>query len=98
MKYLLGAAVRKDLIFASVLTLFPLCAQAASSIPNDCWFGVMTLDKAPHGQLVASGPVAQWRVGMSLVLYSTKEDYAQINALAEKGQTASFDVGAGARR
>jgi len=52
----------------------------------------MAIDNAPHGQLVASGPVAQWRVGMSLVLYPTKEDYAQINALAEKGQTATFDT------
>jgi len=52
----------------------------------------MAPDKAPHGQLVASGPVSQWRVGMSLVLYPTKEDYAQINALAEKGQTGTFDT------
>lgn len=52
----------------------------------------MAPDNAPHGQLVASGPVAQWRVGMSLVLYPTKEDYAQVNALAEKGQTATFDT------
>jgi hypothetical protein len=43
-------------------------AQAAPSVPNDCWFGVMTPDKAPHGQPVATGPVAQWRVGMSLVV------------------------------
>jgi hypothetical protein len=39
--------------------------------------GVMAPEKAPHGQLVATGPVAQWRVGMPLVLYPTKEDYAQ---------------------
>ena len=84
--------MRKHLIFASALTLFPLCAQAATSTPNDCWFGVMALDQAPHGQLVARGPVAQWRVGMSLVLYPTKEDYAQVNALAEKGETATFDT------
>ena len=83
--------MRKHLILASALTLFPLYAHAASSIPNDCWFGVMAPDRAPHGQLVASGPVAQWRVGMSLVLYPTKEDYAALNALAEKGQTGTFD-------
>src|SRR5271168_618548 len=79
-------------IFASVLLLFPLHAQAAPSIPNDCWFGVMAPDRAPHGQLVASGPVAQWRVGKSFVLYPTKEDYAQLNVLAEKGQTGTFDT------
>jgi oligopeptide transport system ATP-binding protein len=31
-------------------------------------------DNAPHGQLVATGPVAQWRAGVPLVLYSTKGD------------------------
>lgn len=80
------------MIFAFALSLSPPCAHAASSIPNDCWFGVLTPDKALHGALVATGPVAQWRVGMSLVLYSTKEDDAQINVLAEKGQTATFDT------
>jgi hypothetical protein len=45
--------------------------KRAPSVPNDCWFGVMAPDKAPHGQLVATGPVAQWRVGMSLVVYPT---------------------------
>ena len=77
-------------LFAS-LTMTAL-AQAAPSVPNDCWFGVMAPDKAPHGQLVATGPVAQWRVGMSLVVYPTKENYEQINALAEKGQTGTFDT------
>jgi hypothetical protein len=52
----------------------------------------MAPDKALHGQLVASGPVAQWRVGVPLVLYPTKEDYEQISALAEKGQTGTFDT------
>jgi hypothetical protein len=66
--------------------------DAASSIPNDCWSGVMAPEKAPHGQLVARGPVEQWRVGMPLVLYPTKEDYAQIIALAGKGQTGTFDT------
>jgi hypothetical protein len=79
-------------IFASALLVFPLHAQAAPSVPNDCWFGVMARDKAPHGQLVATGPVAQWRVGMSLVVYPTKENYEQITALAEKGQTGTFDT------
>lgn len=78
--------------FASTLILFPLLAQAAPSIPNDCWSGVMAAEKAPHGQLVATGPVAQWRVGMSLVVYPTKENYEQITALAEKGQTGTFDT------
>jgi hypothetical protein len=72
-------------IFASALLLFPLHAQAAPPIPNDCWFGVMARDKAPHGQLVATGPVVQCRLGMSLVVYPTKENYEQITALAEKG-------------
>src|SRR3977135_1339654 len=77
------------LIFASALLLFPLHAQAAPPVPNDCGSGVMAPDKAPHGQLVATGPVAQWRVGMSLVVYPTKENYEQITALAEKGQTGT---------
>ena len=79
-------------IFASALLLFPLHAQAAPSVADDCWFGVMGPDKAPHGQLVATGSVAQWRVGMSLVVYPTKENYEQITALAEKGQTGTFDT------
>lgn len=52
----------------------------------------MAAEKAPHGQLVATGPVAQWRVGMSLVVYPTKENYEQILALGEKGQTGTFDT------
>ena len=83
------------LILALALLLFPLHAQAAPSVPNDCWSGVMAPDKAPQGQLVATGPVAQWRVGMSLVVYPTKETYEQINALMEKGQTATFDTSRG---
>src|ERR1700730_16882939 len=80
------------LILAFALLLFPLPAQAAPSIPNDCWSGVMAPEKAAHGQLVATGPVAQWRVGMSLVVYTTKENYEQVTALAEKGQTGTFDT------
>jgi hypothetical protein len=80
------------LIFASALLLFPLCAEAAPSVPNDCWFGVMAADKAPHGQLVATGPVAQWRVGSPVVVYPTKETYEQINALMEKGETGTYDT------
>jgi hypothetical protein len=80
------------LIFASALLLFPLHAQAAPSVPNDCWSGVMTPDKAPHGQFVAIGPVAQWGVGMPLVVYPTRENFEQIIALAKKGQTATFDT------
>jgi len=79
-------------IFASALLLFPLHAQAAPSVADDCWFGVMGPDKAPHGQLVATGSVAQWRVGMSFVVYPTKENYEPITALAEKGQTGTFDT------
>jgi hypothetical protein len=52
----------------------------------------MAPEKAPHGQLVATGPVAQWRIGMSLIVYPTKENYEQITALAEKGQTGTFDT------
>lgn len=79
-------------ILPFALLPFPLHAQAAPPVPNDCWSGVMAPEKAPHGQLVATGPVAQWRVGMSLVVYPTKENYEQINALAEKGQTGTFDT------
>ena len=80
------------LILAFALLLFPAHSQAAPSVPNDCWSGVMAPDKAPRGQLVATGSVAQWRVGMSLVLYPTKENYEQITSLAEKGQTGTFDT------
>ena len=52
----------------------------------------MASEKAAHGQLVATGPVVQWRVGMSLVVYPTKETYEQISALAEKGQTGTYDT------
>ncbi len=45
-----------------------------------------------HGQLVATGTVAQWRVDMPLVVYPTKETAAQVTALMEKGQTATFDT------
>lgn len=41
---------------------------------------------------MASGPVAQWRVGTSFVLYPTKKEYAQLNVLAEKGQPGTFDT------
>jgi hypothetical protein len=84
--------MRKYQILASALTLVPLYAHAAPSIPNDCWFGVMAPEKAPHGLLVASGPVTQWRVGVPLVLYPTKEDFEQLNALAGKGQTGTYDT------
>ena len=84
--------MRIRLIFVSALVLFPLHPQAAPSVPNDCWFGVVAPDDAPHGQLVATGPVAQWRVGMPLVVYPTRENYEQITALAEKGQTGTFDT------
>ncbi len=80
------------LLFASAVLLFPLFAQAAPSVPKDCWFGIMALDGAPHGQLVATGPVAQWRVGMSLVVYPTKETDKQITALMDKGQTGTYDT------
>lgn len=80
------------LILASALLLLPLDAHAASSTPNDCWFGVMASGKATRGQLVATGPVLQWRVGMSLTLYPTKEPDELANALSEKGQTDTFDM------
>jgi hypothetical protein len=83
--------VGKHLIVAA-LTLLPPSAQAASTVPNDCWFGVMAPERAPHGQLVATGPVAQWRVGVPVVLYPTREDFAQLSALTEKGHTGTFDT------
>jgi hypothetical protein len=66
--------------------------HAASSVPNDCWFGVMAADKAAHGRLIATGPVTQWRVGTPLVVYSTVENYDQIQALAAQGKTGTFDT------
>lgn len=80
------------MLLAPTLLLLSLSAQAAPAAPNDCWFGAMSAKNASHGQLVATGPVAQWRVGMSLVVYPTKETYEQITALAEKGQTGTFDT------
>ena len=84
--------IPKRLLLASALLFLPTHARAAAPVPSDCWFGLMAPDKAPHGQLVATGPVAQWRVGMSLVVYPTKENYEQTTALAEKGQTGTFDT------
>jgi len=52
----------------------------------------MTPSKAAQGKLAATEPVAQWRVGTPLVLYSTKETNEQLAALAEKGQTGTFDT------
>ena len=66
--------------------------RAAPSIPNDCWSGVMAPEKAPHGQLVATGPIVRWRVGMSLIVYPTNENHEEITALAEKGQIGTFDT------
>ena len=80
------------MFLASTLLLLPVSAQAAPAVPNDCWFGALSPKQALHGQLVATGAVVQWRVGMSLVVYPTKENYEQINALAEKGQTGTFDT------
>jgi hypothetical protein len=67
-------------------------ARAGTTVPNDCWFGVMAADKAAHGRMVATGPVSQWRVGSPLVVYSTIEDYAEIEALMKEGKTGTFDV------
>lgn len=80
------------LALVSALLLFPLQALAEEPIPRDCWSGIMAADKAAHGRLVATGPVAQWRVGTPLVVYPTKETYEQITALLEKGQTGTFDT------
>ena len=52
----------------------------------------MVDDTALHGTLVATGPVAQWRVGVPLVLYTIREDYLQLKVLADKGQTGTFDT------
>jgi len=77
-------------LFASVISTAPV--QSTPSVPNDCWFGVMAPNEAPHGQLVATGPVTQWRVGIPFVVYPTKETYEQITALAEKGRTGTYDT------
>jgi hypothetical protein len=79
------------LILASALLLLPLHAEAETSVPNDCWSGVMAPDKGP-GEYVATGPVAQWRVGTSLVVYSTKESPEEVADLLEKGQAGTFDT------
>ncbi len=81
----------KQLIFAAA-SLIAVEAQAVSSVPNDCWSGVMAADNPVHGRLVATGPVPQWRVGTPIVVYSTIEDDAQIKALAEQGKTGTFDT------
>ncbi len=82
----------KRLIFSPAV-LFAVSASAGPPAPpNDCWFGVMGADSPAHGRLVATGPVAQWRVGAPVVFYATIEDEAQINALAEQGKTGTFDT------
>jgi hypothetical protein len=85
-------AMPKHLTIAAALLMTAEAHAAPSSVPNDCWSGVMTADNAAHGRLVATGPVTQWRVGTPLVLYSTLEDYAQIEALAKEGKTGTFDI------
>ena len=82
----------KHLCFASTLFMFSIKAWAAPAAPNDCWSGVMAPDKAAHGQIVATGPVMRWRIGTPLVVYPTKEDYAQLDALMSKGETGTFDT------
>jgi hypothetical protein len=52
----------------------------------------MAADKAPHGKLIATGPVTQWRVGAPLVVYPTIEDYAQIETLMKQGKTGTYDI------
>lgn len=84
--------MRSSIVFAFALVSFPLYAQAAASIPNDCWSGVMAPDGAPQGHLVATGPVAQWRVGTPITFFPTRESNDQIADLANKGQTATFDT------
>ncbi|MFZ3350796.1 MAG: hypothetical protein WA268_08010 [Xanthobacteraceae bacterium] len=81
----------KHLTFAAAL-LMSVEARAASSPPNDCWFGVMAADKATRGRLVATGPVTEWRVGAPLVVYPTIEDDAQIDELMKQGKTGTYDT------
>ena len=79
------------LAFAAAL-LMAFEAQAASSVPNDCWSGVMAADKAAHGRFVATGPVTQWRVGTPIVVYPTIESLAQIDELMKQGKTPTYDT------
>ena len=88
---ILVLAIFEYLILAGAL-LMTVEARAASMVPNDCWSGVMAADKATHGRLIATGPVTQWRVGTPVVVYSTIEDYTQIQALADQGKTGTFDI------
>jgi hypothetical protein len=83
---------RKRLTLASALTLFPCTRTLRHQSQMIAGLGLWHPIERSHGELVASGPVAQWRVGMSLFLYPTKENYAALNALAEKGQTGTFDT------
>ena len=82
--------MRLWLVFVSMI--YPLQAHAGPSLPNDCWSGVMLPENGPHGQLVARGPIAQWRVGVPVVFYPTKESFEQINELMQKGLTPSYDT------
>ncbi|HEY5067964.1 MAG TPA: hypothetical protein VIJ04_24450 [Xanthobacteraceae bacterium] len=81
----------KELIFTGAL-LMSVDAQAAPTVPNDCWSGVMAADKAAHGRFIATGAVTQWRVGMPLVVYLTIENLAQIDELMKQGKTGTFDT------
>jgi hypothetical protein len=89
---ILTPTMLNHLIFAALAVLMTVEARAAPPMPNDCWSGVMAADKAAHGRLVATGPVTQWRVGTPLVVYSTIEDYAQIEILMSQGKTGTFDT------
>jgi hypothetical protein len=80
----------KYLILAATMVM-SVDTQPSSTLPNDCWSGVMTADNASHGLFVATGPVTQWRVGMRLVVYPTIEDYAQIETLMKQGKTGTYD-------
>jgi hypothetical protein len=46
----------------------------------------------PGRQIQTGSDQAQWRVGMSLVLYPTKENDEEITALYEKGETGTYDT------
>lgn len=79
------------LTFAAAL-LMAFEAHAASSVPNDCWSGVMAADKAAQGRFVATGPVTQWRVGTPIVVYPTIEILAQIDELMKQGKTPTYNT------
>lgn len=81
-----------SVLYSLLLMCVPAVSNSAQPVPNDCWSGVMVPERAARGRLVATGPVAQWRVGTTLIVYPTKESPEQIDDLVKLGRAGTFDT------